>query len=226
MNILIFGPNGSGKGSQGALLKKRCDLVHIESGGIFRDHLSKGTELGKKAKEYMDHGDLVPDDITIPMVLESLQQAGANRWLLDGFPRNVAQAEKLWEALANANMTLDYVIELQLPREDAQKRITGRRICENDSSHPNNINNPALLPVNGACRICGGALSTRPDDQNEASITKRHEIYYDEKSGTLAAVHFFKKLAEAGQTAYIMLDSRGDIDEVNGKLLQQLRIPV
>lgn len=222
MNILIFGPNGSGKGTQGSLLKKRYTLAHIESGGIFREHLSKGTELGKKAKEYMDHGDLVPDDITIPMVLEMLKQAGPNGWLLDGFPRNMAQAEKLWDALTKAGLPLDFVVELQLPRVDAKKRITGRRICVNDPNHPNNVNNPAILPVNGACRVCGGALSTRPDDQNEAAIDKRHEIYYDDKNGTLAAALFYKKLADQGKTKYIVLDSRGDIADVNASLLKLL----
>ncbi len=222
MNLLIFGPNGSGKGTQGSLLKKRYTLAHIESGGIFREHLSKGTELGKKAKEYMDHGDLVPDDITIPMVLEMLKQAGPNGWLLDGFPRNMAQAEKLWDALTKAGLPLDFVVELQLPRVDAKKRITGRRICVNDPNHPNNVNNPAILPVNGACRVCGGALSTRPDDQNEAAIDKRHEIYYDDKNGTLAAALFYKKLADQGKTKYIVLDSRGDIADVNASLLKLL----
>ncbi len=95
MNILIFGPNGSGKGTQGALVKKKYDLAHIESGAIFRQHIGGGTELGKKAKAYIDKGDLVPDDITIPMVLETLQQAGSKGWLLDGFPRNIVQAKKL-----------------------------------------------------------------------------------------------------------------------------------
>lgn len=95
MNILMFGPNGSGKGTQGALIKKAFGLAHIESGAIFREHVGGGTELGKKAKEYMDRGELVPDSITIPMVLETLKTKGADGWLLDGFPRNIAQAEQL-----------------------------------------------------------------------------------------------------------------------------------
>jgi len=94
MNIIIFGPNGSGKGTQGELIKQKFgSLAHIESGAIFREHIGGGTELGKKAKSYIDKGDLVPDDITIPMVLETLKTKGKNGWLLDGFPRNMAQAE-------------------------------------------------------------------------------------------------------------------------------------
>ena len=97
MNILIFGPNGSGKGTQGNLVKAKYNLAHIESGAIFREHIGGGTELGKKAKEYIDRGDLVPDDITIPMVLETLKTKGKDGWLLDGFPRNMVQAQKLFD---------------------------------------------------------------------------------------------------------------------------------
>ena len=99
MNIFIFGPNGSGKGTQGSLAKKKYDLDHIESGAIFRKYIGGGTELGKKAKEYIDRGELMPDDITIPMVLDVLKNTGPNGWLLDGFPRSIVQAQKLWEAL-------------------------------------------------------------------------------------------------------------------------------
>ena len=102
MNILMFGPNGSGKGTQGALIKKAFGLAHIESGAIFREHVGGGTELGKKAKEYMDRGELVPDSITIPMVLETLKTKGADGWLLDGFPRNIAQAEQLHKDASDA----------------------------------------------------------------------------------------------------------------------------
>ena len=100
MKILFFGPNGSGKGTQGAILKEKYNTPHIESGAIFRDNIGKGTELGTKAKEYINRGDLVPDEITIPMILDRLKQADcANGWLLDGFPRNKNQAIKLDEAL-------------------------------------------------------------------------------------------------------------------------------
>ena len=116
MNILMFGPNGSGKGTQGALIKKAFGLAHIESGAIFREHVGGGTELGKKAKEYMDRGELVPDSITIPMVLETLKTKGADGWLLDGFPRNIAQAEQLHKAMQEQGMKLDYVVEIDLPR--------------------------------------------------------------------------------------------------------------
>ena len=139
MNILIFGPNGSGKGTQGNLIKQKYNLAHIESGAIFREHIGGGTELGKKAKAYIDRGDLVPDDITIPMVLETLKTKGKDGWLLDGFPRNMVQAEKLWDALQKEGLKLDYVVEILLPREVAKNRIMGRRLCKENNNHPNNI---------------------------------------------------------------------------------------
>lgn len=222
MNILIFGPNGSGKGTQGELLKQKFNLAHIESGAIFREHLSKGTELGKKAKAYMEKGELVPDEITIPMVLETLKEKDADGWLLDGFPRNMEQAEKLWTALKENNVNLDYVVEIDLPREIAKKRIMGRRICKNNNNHPNNINIEAIMPIDGKCRVCGGELSERADDQDQAAIDKRHDIYYDKANGTLAAAEFFKKIAEKGKTKYIVLDGKGTIEAIKDNLLKQL----
>ncbi len=222
MNILTFGPNGSGKGTQGALIKKKYNLAHIESGGIFREHIGQGTQLGKKAKEYIDRGDLVPDEVTIPMVLETLQTQGKDGWLLDGFPRNMVQAQKLWEALRQAGLKLDYVVEILLPREVAKNRIMGRRLCVNDNNHPNNIYIDAIKPKGDKCRVCGGDLKTRADDQDEAAINKRHDIYYDTKTGTLAAAYFYKDLAAKGQTKYIELDGAGSIDSIKEKLLAQL----
>ncbi len=220
MNILIFGPNGSGKGTQGNLLKDKFDLAHIESGGIFREHIGGGTELGKKAKEFIDKGELVPDDITIPMVLETLETKGANGWLLDGFPRNMVQAEKLYAALQEKNMKLDFVVEILLPREVAKNRIMGRRLCENNPNHPNNIFIDAIKPDGDKCRVCGGALKTRADDQDEEAINKRHDIYYDTTTGTLAAAYFYKDLAAKGETQYIELDGEKTIDEIKDTLMK------
>jgi len=222
MNILIFGPNGSGKGTQGSLVKQKYNIAHIESGAIFRDHIGQGTELGKKAKEYIDQGELVPDEITIPMVLETLKNQGQNGWLLDGFPRNIEQAKKLWDELQKADMELDYVIEIVLDRQVAKNRIMGRRLCVNDPNHPNNVYIDAIKPDGDKCRVCGGELKTRSDDQDEEAIDKRHNIYYDTNSGTLAAAYFFKDLAQKGKTNYIELDGEGDIQSIKEKLSTQL----
>ncbi|WP_461209412.1 adenylate kinase [Desulfocurvus sp. DL9XJH121] len=220
MNILIFGPNGSGKGTQGTLAKDKYGLDHIESGAIFRKHIGGGTELGMKAKEYINKGELVPDDITIPMVLDVLS-GSKNGWLLDGFPRSLVQAEKLWDALQKDGVELDYVIEIKLPREIAKARIMGRRLCENNPNHPNNIGIPAIAPDGDKCRVCGGALSARDDDQDEDAINKRHDIYYDETTGTMAGCLFYKNMKNA-EFKYIELDGEQSINEIKDYLMSQL----
>ena len=222
MNILIFGPNGSGKGTQGSLAKKKYDLDHIESGAIFRKHIGGGTELGMKAKAFIDRGELVPDDITIPMVLDVLKNSSPNGWLLDGFPRSIVQAQKLWEALQADGVKLDFVIEILLPREVAKNRIMGRRLCKNDNNHPNNIFIDAIKPNGDKCRVCGGELSARADDQDEDAIDKRHNIYYDTTTGTLAASYYFKNLSKEFGFKYIELDGEGSIDDIRATLMAQL----
>jgi len=223
MNILAFGPNGSGKGTQGAIVKEKYGMDHIESGAIFREHIKGGTELGKKAKEYIDRGDLVPDDITIPMVLETLAKSKEKGWLLDGFPRSLAQAEALDKALNESGMALDYVIEIVLDREIAKERIMGRRLCANDNNHPNHIAFEAIKPVEKdgklVCRVCGGELSARADDQDEEAINKRHDIYYDENTGTMAAVNYFKNNSNA---KVISVDGSKAIKEISEEILSQM----
>lgn len=222
MNILIFGPNGSGKGTQGSLAKKKYDLDHIESGAIFRKHIGGGTELGMKAKAFIDRGELVPDDITIPMVLDVLKNSSPNGWLLDGFPRSIVQAQKLWEALQADGVKLDFVIEILLPREVAKNRIMGRRLCKNDNNHPNNIFIDAIKPNGDVCRVCGGELTARADDQDEDAIDKRHNIYYDTTTGTLAASYYYKNLSKEFGFKYIELDGEGSIDDIRATLMAQL----
>ena len=222
MNILIFGPNGSGKGTQGSLAKKKYDLDHIESGAIFRKHIGGGTELGMKAKAFIDRGELVPDDITIPMVLDVLKSSSPNGWLLDGFPRSIVQAQKLWEALQADGVKLDFVIEILLPREVAKNRIMGRRLCKNDNNHPNNIFIDAIKPNGDVCRVCGGELTARADDQDEDAIDKRHNIYYDTTTGTLAASYYYKNLSKEFGFKYIELDGEGSIGDIRATLMAQL----
>ncbi len=226
MNILIFGPNGSGKGTQGAIVQDKYNIAHIESGAIFRKNIGGGTELGKKAKEYIDRGDLVPDDITIPMILDRLKEDDCkNGWLLDGFPRNKVQAETLSKALLDENIHLDYVIEIVLDRAVAKIRITGRRLCENDNNHPNHIAFDAIKPAmkdgEMVCRVCGGKLSARADDQDDEAIDKRHDIYYDENTGTMAAVNFFKGHSEL--TKVVAIDGSPSIGEVTEEIMAALK---
>ena len=224
MNILFFGPNGSGKGTQGAIIKDKYNTPHIESGAIFRENISKGTELGAKAKDYIDRGDLVPDEITIPMILDRLKKDDCkNGWLLDGFPRNKNQAIKLDESLKEAGLDLDVVVEIILDREIAKNRIMGRRLCVNDNNHPNNIFIDAIKPDGDKCRVCGGDLKTRDDDQDEDAISKRHGIYYDANEGTIASAYYFKDLAsKEGSMKYITLDGKPGVKEVTAELVSKL----
>ncbi|MEJ2725925.1 MAG: adenylate kinase [Deltaproteobacteria bacterium] len=225
MNILIFGPNGSGKGTQGAVVKEKYHIPHIETGVIFRDNISRGTELGKQAKGYIDRGELVPDSITIPMILDRLKEDDCEEgWLLDGFPRNLAQAEALDKGLKEENMDLDTVIEIVLDRQTAKNRIMGRRLCVNDNNHPNNIYIDAIKPNGDKCRVCGGDLKTRSDDQDEEAIDKRHNIYYDDKKGTMAAINYFKALStkSKGVPKIIEVNGKPGVKEVSGELLSKL----
>jgi len=223
VNILIFGPNGSGKGTQGAIVQKKYGVPHIETGVIFRQNISKKTPLGEKAKAFIDRGELVPDDITIPMILDRLKEDDAKKgWLLDGFPRNLAQAEALWAALQKENINLDFVIEIDLDRETAKKRIMGRRLCKTDNNHPNNIFIDAIKPHSHdgktICRVCGCEdLSTRADDQDTSAIDKRHGIYYDPQTGTLAGVNYFRE-----RTKVIIVDGRSGVKEVSEDLMKKL----
>ena len=223
MNILIFGPNGSGKGTQGAVIQKKYGVPHIETGVIFRENIKKGTELGNKAKGFIDRGELVPDGITVPMILNRLREGDCrNGWLLDGFPRNLAQAEALGKALVEAGIKLDCVIEIVLDRQIAKRRIMGRRLCAVDNNHPNNIFIDAIKPVEKdgklVCRVCGSdKLTTRADDQDEAAIDKRHGIYYDTKTGTLAAVDYFRQRVKV-----LEIDGTPGVKEVSEALLAKL----
>jgi len=197
-------------------------VAHIETGVIFRENISKGTDLGKQAKGYIDKGELVPDGITVPMILNRLKENDCkDGWLLDGFPRNLAQAEALYDALEKEAIKLDYVIEILLDRQTSKNRIMGRRLCANDNNHPNNIYIDAIKPVEkdgvAVCRVCGGALSARADDQDETAIGKRHDIYYDTATGTTAGVNYFKK-----RVTVIGVDGLPGVKEVSEELLGKL----
>ena len=225
MKILFFGPNGSGKGTQGAIVKEKYGIPHIETGVIFRDNISRGTDLGNEAKGYIDRGELVPDSITIPMILDRLKEDDCkDGWLLDGFPRNLTQAEELDKALKNEGIILDIVIDMALDREIAKGRIMGRRLCVNDNNHPNNINIDAIKPDGDKCRVCGGDLKTRTDDQDEEAIDQRHNIYYDTNTGTTAGMIYFKELSAKnnGIPKIIELDGRPGVKEVSAELMTKL----
>lgn len=219
MNILIFGPNGSGKGAQSSLIKSKLGIQHIEVGDLFRDQIRQKTPLGLQVQAYIDRGALVPDEITIPMMLDVLQHTDAAGWLLDGFPRNITQAKGLYESFSSNGMQIDHVVELTLDRDIARDRILGRRICTKVAHHPNNINVKAILPLESQCRVCQSPLKTRADDQDMAAIDQRHDIYYDQATGTLAAVEFLKTKPGID---YLCVDADREIDEIGEELLSLL----
>ncbi len=142
---------------------------------------------------------------------------------LTGFPRNKNQAIKLDEALKEAGLSLDIVIEILLDREIAKNRIMGRRLCVNDNNHPNNIYIDAIKPDGDKCRVCGGELKTRDDDQDGDAINKRHGIYYDAETGTLASAYYFKDLAATEEgIKYITLNGKPGVKEVAAELVSKL----
>ena len=199
-------------------------MTLVLPGLYVRKNIKEGTPVGLKAKSYIDRGELVPDEVTCELVAARINEKDCeNGFLLDGFPRNMEQARKLHEALDKAGMHLDYVVEILLPRQVAKNRIMGRRLCAVNNNHPNNIFIDAIKPEGDKCRVCGGALSARADDQNEEAINKRHDIYYNDVDGTLAAAHYFKKLAgQEPRMTYIELNGEGSIDSIRETLLSRL----
>lgn len=175
MKLLIMGPPGAGKGTQAEMLVKELNITHISTGDMFRAAIKEGTEMGKKAKEYMDRGELVPDEVVVGMVKDRLQKPDCqNGFLLDGFPRTLAQAEALDETLQSMGIQLDGVINITVPRDKLMARLTGRRVCRNCGATYHILFNPPQ--VEGKCNTCGGELYQRSDD-NEEAVANRLDVY-------------------------------------------------
>lgn len=178
MVIIMLGAPASGKGSVAEILSKKYDIPAISSGDIFRKNISEGTELGKKANEYMTKGMLVPDDLTVELIANRLQEDDVkNGLILDGFPRTVLQAEKLDKMLENINKKIDIVVNLQSNEDELLARIVNRRVCPKCKAIYNTVLNPSK--VEGICDNCGGELIQRDDDTLEKA-KNRLEVYYKE----------------------------------------------
>jgi adenylate kinase len=175
LNLILMGPPGAGKGTQAARLQEDFDLAYIATGDILREAVSEGTELGKKAKEYMDAGDLVPDEVIIGVIIERVEDDDAkDGFLLDGFPRSAGQAEALDEALGRLDRELTAVLFIDVPQEEIVKRLSGRRVCE-ASGHVYNVHSDPPKSE-GVCDKDGSPLIQRDDDR-EATVRKRLGVY-------------------------------------------------
>ncbi|MEU1074092.1 MULTISPECIES: adenylate kinase [unclassified Streptomyces] len=214
MRIVLVGPPGAGKGTQAAFLAKNLGIPHISTGDLFRANISQGTELGKQAKAYMDAGNLVPDEVTIGMAKDRMAQPDAQSgFLLDGFPRNVVQAEALDEALKTDGVRLDAVLDLEVPEDEVVKRIAGRRICRTDSAHVFHVAYNAPK-TEGVCDICGGELYQRGDD-TEATVRKRLEVYHTE---TEPIIDYYR-----AQGLVVTISALGKVDEVTERAMHALK---
>ncbi len=213
MNLLIMGPPGAGKGTQAEVLVKELEITHISTGDMFRNAIKEGTEMGRKAKEYMDKGELVPDEVVIGMVRDRLSQPDCKKgFLLDGFPRTVEQARALDVTLDGLGIKLNGVVNIVVPLDKLMERLTGRRVCKGCGASYHVMFNPPEKA--GICNTCGGELYQRSDD-NEESVGTRLRAY-EEKTQPL--IDYYKDKG-------ILLDINGDQDikKVLEDILKALR---
>lgn len=195
MNLILLGPPGAGKGTQAAKIIEKYNIPHISTGDIFRENIKNGTELGKKAQEYMNKGQLVPDELVVEIATDRLAKDDCkNGFLLDGFPRTVFQAEELDGFLESKGSKIDHVLDIDVDREELMIRLTGRRVCSKCGASFHVVNIPPKKE--GICDVCGGELIQRKDD-NEETAANRIEVYnketkplidYYEKTGNISHI--------------------------------------
>ncbi len=208
MILILLGAPGVGKGTQGALISKEYGIPQISTGDILRSEVKNETELGKKAKAYMEKGELVPDDVIIEMMEKRIKEDDCkNGFILDGFPRTVAQAEAFDRMLAKNGLELDKVILIDVPEEEIIDRLTGRRICPNCGAVYHIKNNPPK--VEGVCDRCGSKLIQRDDDREDV-VRKRLEVY---KKSTMPLIDYYTKTSKL-----VKVDGTGDIEEIFARI--------
>ncbi|MDD5701505.1 MAG: adenylate kinase [Dehalococcoidales bacterium] len=213
MYIVLLGAPGAGKGTQASLLTEKLKLAHIASGDLFRQALSKGTPLGLQAKTYMEKGQLVPNEITIKMVLERITSPDCQGGIiLDGFPRNVEQAEALDNALENQKKAIDYAVYIKVSEDELLKRLTGRWICRGCQAPYHEISSPSK--VKGICDKCGGELYQRADDNTE-TIKKRLEVFFAE---TAPLIEYYSR---AGKL--LEVKGEGSMEEISQRIITALQ---
>lgn len=188
MKIIMLGAPGAGKGTHATRISEKYGIPHISTGDIFRENIKNGTELGKKAKTYMDAGELVPDELTCDLVVDRIHQDDARKgYVLDGFPRTIPQAEALTKALAEKGEKIDFAIEINLADEKIIERMAGRRVCAKCGATYHVVNLPSK--VEGICDDCGGELQIRKDDDPE-TVRKRLDVYHEQ---TAPLIDYYKK---------------------------------
>ena len=188
MKIIMLGAPGAGKGTHAKKISEKYGIPHISTGDIFRANIKEGTELGKKAKEYMDQGLLVPDELTCDLVMDRIQQDDCkNGFILDGFPRTIPQAEALDAALDKINEKMDYAINVDVPDENIVNRMGGRRCCLNCGATYHVVTIPTK--VEGICDRCGSPVVLRDDDKPE-TVQKRLTVYHDQ---TQPLINYYEK---------------------------------
>ncbi len=213
MRLVLVGPPGAGKGTQAQFIASHLSIPKISTGDIFRANVSGGTELGKRAQAYMERGDLVPDEVTIAMVTDRLQEDDAQAgFLLDGFPRTVPQAETLEKLLSSWDSRLDVVLELVVDDDEVVRRLSGRRTCRRCGRVWHVTFDPPAQP--GTCDDCGGELFQRDDDREE-TIRHRLEVYQQQ---TAPLVSYY-----ADEGILLGIDATGPVEEVTERALAALR---
>jgi adenylate kinase len=213
MYIIILGAPGAGKGTQADILSEEMDLAHIASGDLFRQALEQKTELGLLARSYMEEGKLVPDEITIKMILERVSQPDcASGCLFDGFPRTLEQAKALDKAFADQGKKIDKAIYIKVPDEELVKRLSGRWICRNCQTPYHIVSSPPKVP--GKCDKCGAELYQRPDDMEE-TVRERLKVF---STQTMPIIDYYKK-----QDKLIEVDGNLGIQEVAKEALAALK---
>jgi adenylate kinase len=213
VRIVLVGPPGAGKGTQAQFIASHLAIPKISTGDIFRSNVTTGTELGRQAKSFMDRGDLVPDEVTIAMVNARLQEDDAQAgFLLDGFPRNMPQAEQLKKVLAEWDTRLDLVLELVVDDDEVVRRLSGRRTCRRCGHVWHVLFDPPSRPE--TCDDCGGELFQRDDDREE---TIRHRIdVYEQQTAPLISFY-------ADEGILMGIDATGPVEEVTDRALSALR---
>jgi len=213
VNFILIGAQGSGKGTQSEQLTRSLGVRHVASGDMFRQAFDEKTELGIKAKAYLDRGELVPDDITVTMVLKRIKEPDcAHGVLLDGFPRTIPQAQALDAGLQEIGQQIDLMIYLKVPREELLKRLSGRYICR-ANQHVYNINSHPPK-VAGICDLDGSELYQRSDDTGEA-VEKRLDIFFNE---TVHLLDYYN-----AQQKVIEVNGNQGIDQVRTSILNQVK---